>query len=168
MHIRVGYIFNTLGIKGELKVEPLTNDIKRFDDLEYCYINMGKFREKVYIQSYRPYKNGNIIVKLKDYDDINSVLKFKGRYMEIGEENLAQLEEGHYYIFQIIGCRVFTTDGEELGSVVEVLQPGGNDVYVVEGDKGQVLIPAIKEVVKEIDVDNKIIKVVLLEGLIEE
>lgn len=168
MHIRVGYIFNTLGIKGELKVEPLTNDIKRFDDLEYCYINMGKFREKVYIQSYRPYKNGNIIVKLKDYDDINSVLKFKGRYMEIGEENLVQLEEGHYYIFQIIGCRVFTTDGEDLGSVVEVLQPGGNDVYVVEGDKGQVLIPAIKEVVKEIDVDNKIIKVVLLEGLIEE
>jgi len=166
-YIRIGFITNILGIKGELKVEPLTDDIKRFDELECCFIDMGKYRQKVYLERYRLYKKKNIVMKFKYYDNADNVLKFKGRYIEVDTENIVKLEKGHYFIFQIIDCQVYSTEGEELGKVVEVLQPGGNDVYVVKGPGGDILIPAIKDIVKNVDVENKIIRVDLPEGLIE-
>lgn len=166
-YIRIGYISNILGIKGELKVVPLTDNVKRYDILEYCYIDMEEYREKVCIEKYKPYKKKNISVKFKDYDDANSVLKFKGRYIEVDKANLVELKKDQYFIFQIIDCRVYSIEGEDLGKVVDVLQPGGNDVYVVKGPTGKILIPAIKAVVKKIDVNDKVIHVELPEGLIE-
>jgi 16S rRNA processing protein RimM len=166
-YIRIGYIANVLGIRGELKVEPLTSDTGRFGRLEYCYIDTGKGRLKVFPEHHRAYKNKHIILKLKSYDSIDSVLKFKGKYIEVDRKNLAELKEGSYYIFDIIDCTVYTVDGLELGKVVDVLQPGGNDVYVVAGDRGEILVPALKHVVKDIDIANKLIKVDLPEGLMD-
>ncbi len=166
-YIKIGYITNTLGINGELKVEPLTSDVGRFGVLESCYINMGKHRKKVRLERYRRYKKKHVIVKFEGLDDIASVERFKGRYMEIDMENAVRLPEGHYFIFQLLGCRVYTSQGDDLGQVVEVLQPGGNDVYVVKSPAGEVLIPALKDVVREIDIENKTIRVDLPEGLLE-
>ncbi|MBA1333830.1 MAG: 16S rRNA processing protein RimM [Firmicutes bacterium] len=166
-YYRIGYIANTLGIAGELKVQVLTNDIARFSSLEFCFIDMGKEKERVEIQYYREYKKGYIIIKFRGLDTISETEKFKGRYMVVDEDNLAQLEEGHYYIFQILGCRVKTEEGEELGEVTDVLQPGGNDVYVVRGREKEILVPAVKQFVKDIDIKRKVITVDLPEGLIE-
>jgi 16S rRNA processing protein RimM len=166
-YYKIGYITNTLGIRGELKVQPLTGSIDRYGELEFCYIDMGKAKEKVRIEYYKPYRKETIVIKLEGYNSINEVEKFKGKYLVVDEENLAELEEGRYYIFQIIGCRVKTENGEEIGEVTEVLQPGGNDVYVAKGKKGEVLIPAVRQVVKRIDINNGVIIVDLPEGLIE-
>jgi 16S rRNA processing protein RimM len=166
-YIRIGYITNVLGIKGELKVEPLTSNTDRFYGLEYCYIDTGKGRLKVCPEYHRAYKNKLIIIKLKGYDSIDKVQQFKGKYLEVDRDNLAKLQEGSYYIFDIVDCTVYTNDGLEIGKVVDVLQPGGNDVYVVAGKRGEVLIPALRHVVKHIDIENKVIRVDLPEGLME-
>jgi 16S rRNA processing protein RimM len=166
-YYKIGYIANTLGIKGEMKVLLLSNIPDRFKDLEECYINTGTGRQRVEVERYRPYKTGSIVLKLKGYDDANSVLPFKGKYLEVDRDNLARLEEGQFYVFDIIGCKVLEADGSMLGEVVEVLSPGAHDVYVVKGDKGEILIPAVKEMVKEINIREKIISVQLPEGLVE-
>lgn len=166
-YYRIGYIANTLGIKGELKVLLLTNITGRFKDLKDCYIDTGDGRLPVQVEGYRPYKKGIIALKLKGYDSINPVQAFKSKYLEVDRDNLAQLPKGHYYVFDIIGCKVLTTDDTELGRVVDVLSPGAHDLYVVKCDSGEILIPAVKEMVKNIDMDKKIMVVSLPEGLIE-
>lgn len=166
-YYRIGYIANTLGIGGELKVQTLTSDISRFSSLKSCYIDMEKEKERVEVQYYREYKKNYIIVKLKGFDTKGGTEKFKGKYMVVDENNLARLEEGRYYIFQILGCRVKTAEGEELGEITDVLQPGGNDVYVVTEGKREILVPAVKRFVKDIDIKRKVITVDLPEGLIE-
>ncbi len=166
-YYRIGYIANTLGVKGELKVLLLTDNANRFNGLKACYVDTCNGRLQVEVEKYRPYKANCIALKLRGYDNINSVLDFKGKYLEVDKDNLARLEEGHYYIFEIIGCRVLTMDGASLGSVADVLSQGANDLYVVTGEKGEILIPAVKEMVKDIDIIGKTIRVDLPEGLIE-
>ena len=122
-YFRIGYIANTLGVKGELKVLLLSSIPDRFRGLDRCYIDTGAGRLRVNVERYRPYKKGIIALKLKGYDDANSVLGFKGKYLEVDRENLAPLQEGQFYVFDIIGCKVKDTDGAVLGEVVDVLSP---------------------------------------------
>jgi 16S rRNA processing protein RimM len=166
-YFRIGYIANTVGIKGELKVLLISNIPERFKDLKECYIHTGTVRLQVEVERYRHYKKGYIALKLKGYDDANSVSAFKGKYLEVDRENLAQLSEGQYYVFDIIGCKVLDSDGSVLGEVTEVISPGANDVYVVKGPRGEILIPAVKDMVKSIDIGEKTIRVELPEGLVE-
>lgn len=166
-YYRIGYIANTLGIKGELKVLSISNVPGRFDNMKSCYIDTGNGKLSLELERYRPYKGRYIALKFLGYDDIDSVAMFKGKYLEVDEGNLAELEEGHFYVFDIIGCKVLTADGESLGEVGDVLSHAGNDVYVIKGKKGDILIPAVKEIVKDIDIVKKAIKVDLPEGLVE-
>ncbi|MDD2573225.1 MAG: ribosome maturation factor RimM [Bacillota bacterium] len=166
-YYRIGYIANTLGLRGEMKVLLISNVPDRFEDLKDCFINSGNIRLPVEVERYRPYKKNCVALKLKGYDDANSVEALKGRYLEVDRANLAKLEEGHFYMFDIIGCKVFTTDGELLGEVEDVLSLGTNDLYVVKGERGEILIPAVKEMVKDIDIAKKTIRVQLPEGLVE-
>lgn len=166
-YYRIAYIANTLGIRGELKVLLISNVPDRFDGLEDCYIDTGKERLPVQVERHRPYRKNCVAIKLKGYDDIRSVEPFKGSYLVVDRANLAKLEEGHFFVFDIIGCKVLTTDGEAIGEVEDVLSSGANDLYVVKREKGEVLIPAVKEMVKDIDIAKKTIRVQLPEGLVE-
>lgn len=169
-YIRVGKIINTHGIRGDVKVLPLTDNIKRFEKLKSVFIEDGKdclIIEKVW------YSKGFVMLKFKGYDNINDVLKYKDKYIVIEEKDAVKLPEDSYFIYQIIGLDVYCSDGRKIGKIVEVLQPGSNDVYVVEeidivnNVKKEHLIPAIKDVVKHIDIENKKMIIEPIEGLIE-
>lgn len=169
-YIRVGKIVNTHGIKGDVKVLPLTDDIKRFEKLKSVYIE----DDKSCIQIERVwYSKGFVMLKFRGYNNINDVLKYKDKYIVIHEKDAIKLPEDSYFIHQIIGITVFCTDGRELGEIVEVLQPGSNDVYVIKGmdinnsTEKEYLIPAIKDVVKYINIEDKKMIIEPIEGLIE-
>lgn len=169
----VGKLVNTHGIRGEVKVWPQTD----FPEIRFAKGNqLTLFDEEkggrvvVEIVTARLQKNV-YIVKLKGFDNINDVEKYKGWTLKVSENELVDLDEGEYYYHQIIDCKVVTEDGEELGKVTDILSPGANDVWVVKG-KGEngrpkeILLPVIDEVLREVDVANKTITVHLLEGLI--
>jgi len=107
------------------------------------------------------------IVRLKEYGNINEVEKFKGGIAKVSKENLAELEENEYYFHQIVGCTVVTEEGENLGTISEILTPGANDVWVVKTAAGkEILLPVIDDVVLDVDVNEKLVKVHLMEGLL--
>jgi 16S rRNA processing protein RimM len=165
-YIKVGRIINTHGIKGELKVFPLTDNLDRFDDLKIVYL--GNNKEKVEIEQVK-YHKGLVIIKFREFDNINQVLRFKDDFIYIDEEDKVKLPEDHYFIFDIIDCDVYDTEGRKIGIVIDVLQYTSNDVYVVKDqDKNkQYLIPAVKQFIVDIDVDNKKIIIDPIEGMIE-
>lgn len=165
-YIKVGRIINTHGIRGELKVFPLTDNLDRFDDLKIVYI--GNNKEKVEIEQVK-YHKGLAIIKLKEFDNINQVLKFKDDFLYIDVEDKVELPEDHYFIFDIVDCNVYDTKGRKIGVVTDVLQYTSNDVYVVKDmeKNKEYLIPAVKEFVVDIDVENKKIIIDPIEGMIE-
>lgn len=165
-YIKVGWIMNTHGIRGQLKVYPLTDDINRFSHLETVYL--GKDKLKVEIEEVK-YSKGLAIIKFKEFNDINEVLSFKENYIYIDEEDKMDLPDGSYYVFEIIDCVVFNTEGKKIGIVIDVIQSASNDIYVVknfEEDK-EYLIPAVKEFFVNIDIPNKKIIIDPIEGMIE-
>lgn len=165
-YIKVGRIINTHGIRGELKVFPLTDNLDRFDDLKIVYI--GNNKEKVEIEQVK-YHKGLAIIKLKEFHNINQVLKFKDDFLYIDVEDKVELPEDHYFIFDIVDCNVYDTKGRKIGVVTDVLQYTSNDVYVVKDmeKNKEYLIPAVKEFVVDIDVENKKIIIDPIEGMIE-
>jgi 16S rRNA processing protein RimM len=163
-YIQVGKIINTHGIKGELKILPLTDEITRFEELPYVIIENEN--EELEIESVK-YKKNFVILKLKAFNNINEVIEFKNRYLLIHEKDSKELPENTYFIFELIGLEVFTTTGENIGKVIDVLQPGANDVYVVKNNGKEYLIPAIKDIIKEINIEDKKMIIDPIEGLIE-
>jgi len=165
-YIIVGRIVNTHGIKGELKVYPLTDNIERFDDLKKAYIGDNKIKAEIDTVKYH---KGFVIIKFKEFNDINEVLHFKDSFIYIEENDKVKLPEDHYFIFDIVGCTVYNTEGEKIGVLTEVIQSASNDVYVVKNmEKNRsYLIPAVKEFVTEVDIKNKRITIDPIEGMIE-
>ncbi|MNI54393.1 Ribosome maturation factor RimM [compost metagenome] len=164
----VGKIVNTQGIRGELKVLPQTDFPERFDaDSKLIIVDAQNKQTPVTVQSARLHKNV-YIVKFKGFDNINDVEQYKGSLLKIEEKYQGKLDEGEYYYHEILGCTVVTEEGEELGEITEILTPGANDVWVISRPKAkQVLIPVIDDVVLEVDVPNKRVKIHLMEGLID-
>lgn len=147
--LKVGKIVNTHGLKGEVKVLALTDDQKRFDDLEYVLID----GEEVKVQGCK-YQKDRVIVKLEGVDKVEDAEMLKNKFMEIPREFAVELEEDCYFLSDLRECTVYDTDGKEIGEVYEVLQTKNNDVYWVKKPK-EVLIPALQSIVTEIDIDNK-------------
>lgn len=147
--LRVGKIVNTHGLKGEVKVIPLTDDPKRYNDLEFVLID-GVERK---IQGVK-YKKDRVIVKVEGINSIEEAEKYKNKYMEIPREYAVPLEEDSYYIADIIGCTVYDTNGKDLGKIFDVIQTKNNDVYWIKKPK-ELLIPVLLEIVTDIDVENK-------------
>lgn len=164
-YLRIGKIVNTQGIGGEVKVIPLTDDVERFNDLKYVYLDDEKLI-RMDIQYVRFHKN-LVLVKFKGIDSINEAEKYKNTYMLIDRENAVKLPEGSYFICDMIGVRVYSIDGSCLGKINDIMTTGSNDVYVVKGDDGDILIPALKSVVREINIKEDRIVVELPEGLID-
>lgn len=162
----VGKITNTHGVKGELKIFPLTDDIKRFDYLKRAYIGENKIQ--VNLEKVRYHKN-LAVIKFKEYDDINEVLKFKSDYIYVDDEEKVILPENHFFIYDLIDSQVFDMEANLIGTLIDVLQGPSNDVYVVKNmDKNkEYLIPAVKEFIKEVNIPNKKIVINPIEGMIE-
>ena len=165
--LRVGVISSTHGVKGEVKVFPTTDDPARFKELEEVTLDTGKGLERLKIQTVRFFKN-MVILKFEGYDDINEIEKYKGRDLLIYRDQAVELKEGEHVIVDLIGLTVVTDEGQRLGVLKDVLQTGANDVYVVEVESGkEVMIPAIKPCILDVDLEAGLMKVHLLEGLLE-
>ena len=147
--LRVGKIVNTHGLKGEVKVIPLTDDPKRYNDLEFVLID-GVERKILGVK----YQKDRVIVKVEGINSIEEAEKYKNKYMEIPREYAVPLEEDSYYIADIIGCTVYDTNGKDLGKIFDVIQTKNNDVYWIKKPK-ELLIPVLLEIVTDIDVENK-------------
>ncbi|MFT4413540.1 ribosome maturation factor RimM [Fredinandcohnia humi] len=164
----VGKIVNTHGIRGEVRIISRTD----FPEERYKVGNkLSIFLEdknpiEVIVTTHRTHKNFDLVT-FEGYDNVNQVEAFKGGIVKVHESQLGNLGEGEYYFHEIIGCTVETETGEELGIIKEILTPGANDVWVVKGAKGkEILIPYIDQIVKDINIEEKIIKIHLMEGLV--
>lgn len=149
-YLSIGQIINTHGIHGELKIYPLTDDVKRFRKLTKVLID-GIERNITWCKL----QSDKVILKIDGIDSIEQAVKYKNKYLEVIREDAVKLPEGNYFIADIIGCTVFDEEGAVLGSVYDVLQTGSNDVYWVKDNKNEVLVPALKSVVVNIDIENQ-------------
>ncbi|GIP27413.1 ribosome maturation factor RimM [Paenibacillus sp. J23TS9] len=167
--MNVGKIVNTHGIKGEIKVLPHTDfpEVRFAEGNELLLVTAdGKAPMPVIVQSSRFHKN-MYIVKLEGYDNINEVEKFKGSMLKVTQEDVVELPENEYYFHQIIGCKVVTDEGKELGVITDILIPGANDVWVVQPTSGKsILIPVIDDVVLDVNVKEQKVLVHIMEGLL--
>lgn len=164
---RVGVISNTHGIRGEVKVYPTTDNVRRFDDLKEVILDTGKEQLILHVTSVKYFKN-MVILKFKEFDNINDIIPYKGMDLLVTRENAIPLEEGEYYIADIIGSKVITDEDKILGTLTDVLQTGANDVYVIKTKDGkEVLLPSIEECILDRDIENKIVKVHIMKGLLD-
>lgn len=167
----VGKIVNTHGIKGEVRVISKTDFAEeRYKPGNTLYLFMDGRNEpvEVTVNTHRLHKQFHLL-QFKERQNLNEVEELKNAIIKVPEEELGELNEGEFYFYEIIGCEVFTEEGELIGKVKEILTPGANDVWVI-GRKGKkdALIPYIESVVKHIDVREKKIEIELMEGLIDE
>lgn len=163
--LQVGVITQTHGIRGEVKVFPTTDDAKRFKDLKQVILDNGKEQRELEITSVKFFKN-LVILKFKGIDNINDVEKYKRAGLFVTRENAVELEENEYFIADLIGLKVTSDEGEELGVIGDVLQTGANDVYIVKKDKTpDLLIPAIKQCILDVNMEDGTMEVHLLPGL---
>ena len=165
-YLRVGVISSTHGVKGEVKVYPTTDDPNRFKELKEVMLDTGKEQISLEIEGVKFFKQ-MVILKFKGYDNIDDIEKYRGKDLLISRENAVKLEEGEYFIYDLIDSEVYTEDGNKLGTLTEILTTAANDVYVVRMENGKdVLIPSIKQCILDINVENKKITVHLLPGLL--
>ena len=166
-YLEIGQIVNTFGVKGMVKVNPFTDDITRFDKLKKVYICKKGKMEEVEIEEVKYHKK-MVLLKLKGISNMNDAELQKGSYLKIHRKDAIPLPEGTYFIADLIGLDVYTDDGILLGKVDDIYNTGSNDIYVVKDELGkQILLPAIKDVLKEIDLDNEKITVHIIKGLLD-
>ena len=164
-YFEIGQIVNTSGLKGVIKVKPFTDDITKFNNLKTIYIDLKNGLKSFEIE--KVYFNKNMVfLKLKGIDTVEQAENYRNYYLKI-ERREETLKENSYYIVDIEGCKVYTDDEKFLGKVSEVFSTGSNDVYVVKSDDGkQILLPAIKDVIISVDIENKKMVVRPMEGLL--
>lgn len=163
--LQVGVITTTHGIRGEVKVYPTTDDAHRFDYLESVLLDTGKELCELEIQRVKYFKQF-VILKFRDVDNINDIEPYKGKSLYVTRDFAVPLEENEYYIADLIDMDVFLEDGSLFGTLKDVMKTGANDVYVIHTtDKKEVLVPAIKDCVKEVDVEQNKMIIHLLKGL---
>lgn len=163
-YLIIGKIVNTHGVRGELRVQPLTDNIDRFGDLNTVYL--GSSKEAKTLKSYRLHKSF-VLIKFKEHEDINEVLKYKNQYIYINIEDRVSLPEDSYFIYELLDMKVYDMDDNYLGEISDVLQGLSNDVYIIKKtDGGEAMIPAVKEFIKNIDLENKKMSISPIEGMI--
>ena len=164
---QVGVITSTHGIRGEVKVFPTTDDVKRFKKLKEVILDTGKEELNLEIEGVKFFKQFAIL-KFKGYDNINDIEKYKGKSLYVERINAVRLRKDEYFIADLIGCRVENEDGKELGILKDVMETGANDVYIVtSAEEKELLFPAIKECVLKVDVENQLIVVHVMPGLLD-
>lgn len=153
--MEIGKIVNTVGLKGEVKVYPYIDD---FTDIKFVYVNNNKME----IENIRN-KKTVVVIKFKEISNIDEAENLRNSIIELDDEDAPELEEGRYYIKDLIGFEVITDEGKVLGKLDDIFNTGANDIYQV----GEILLPGIDEVIKEIDTENKKITVHIIKGLLD-
>ena len=165
-NLEIGQIVNTFGIKGFVKVNPWVNDVTRFDELKKVYIKIRKSLKELEIEEVKYHKN-QVLLKFKGVETVEQAEMLRNAILEIDRKDAIPLEEGEYFIADLLESEVYTDEGKKLGILEDIFNTGSNDIYVVKNELGKsILLPRIKDVFKEIDVENKKIIVHLIEGLI--
>lgn len=163
--LQVGVISSTHGIRGEVKVFPTTDDAARFKKLKKVLLDTDREQVELEIQSVKFFKQF-VILKFKGIDNINDIEKYKGKSLLVPREDGVPLGRDEYYIADLIGMEVFAGD-ERFGVIKDVMETGANEVYIIDSDMhGEVLIPAIRQCVLDVDVENKKMQIRLMDGLI--
>ena len=163
--LKVGVITTTHGVRGEVKVFP-TTDPERFLDLEYVILDAGREMKKLEIRNVKFFKN-LVILKFDGIDNINDIERYKRCPLLVERKDAVALEENEYFIADMIGIQVVTEDDEPFGTLKDVMETGANDVYVIDTEEhGEVLVPAIRECILDVDIENQKMKIHLMDGLI--
>mgnify|MGYP000756895286 FL=1 len=164
--LQVGVITSTHGVRGEVKVFPTTDDPERFKTLKHVLLDTGREKKPLEIQGVKFFKQF-VILKFKGIDNINDIEMYKGRDLWVPREEAQELDEDEYYIGDLIGMEVVLEDNTHFGTLKDVMETGANDVYVVElPDHQEVLLPAIKECILDVDLEENVMTVHLMKGLL--
>lgn len=164
---QVGIISSTHGVRGEVKVFPTTDDVKRFKKLKEVLLDTGKETLTLEIEGVKFFKQF-VILKFKGYDNIDDIVKYRGKSLFVTRENAVKLQKDEYFIADLIGLKVINEDGSFTGVLKDVMETGANDVYIVESQNGkEVLIPAIKDCILQVDFEKEQVLVHLLDGLLD-
>jgi len=167
---QVGSITQTHGIRGEVKVFPLTDDISRFKNMKNLLLDAGKEGYiSLEVENARPQKN-LVILKFKGIDNINDIEKYKGHGLYVTKDNRVDLKEDEYFIADLIGCEVYLDSDKDnrFGTISDVMETGANDVYEITLESGKtVLVPAIKDCILDVDIEGRRMEIHLMEGLMD-
>jgi len=164
--LQVGVITSTHGLNGEVKVFPTTDDIERFKNLKNVLLDTGENQIELEIENVKFFKQFAIL-KFKDYNHINEVEKYKSKPLLVTRENAVPLEEGEFFIADLIGINVIDENNNEIGTLTEVIQTGANDVYVVKKEGKEILLPAIKQCILNTDLKAQKMTVHIMKGLLD-
>ena len=165
--LQVGIITSTHGVRGEVKVYPTTDDPRRFRRLKEVVLDTGKEKMNLEIEGVKFFKQF-VILKFKGLDNINDIEKYRQKSLYVTRKNAVRLQRDEYFIADLIGLKVQDEDGKELGTVKDVIETGANDVYeVAMADGKSLLLPAIKQCILNVDVENGTMQVHVLEGLLD-
>ena len=166
-YLKIGAIISTHALKGEVKVYPTTEDVKRYDDLENVYIDSSFGKECLRVERVRYFKN-LVIVKFKGLDRIEDVERLVKKDLFVSRQDAIPLGENEFFICDVIGLKAVTDEGRELGVVADVMETGANDVYIIskkDDPKAELLLPATSEVILKISPEEGIMRVHMLPGL---
>ena len=165
--LQVGIITSTHGVRGEVKVYPTTDDPRRFRRLREVVLDTGREKLNLEIEGVKFFKQF-VILKFKGLDNINDIEKYRQKSLYVTRKNAVRLQRDEYFIADLIGLKVQDEDGAELGTVKDVIETVANDVYEVEmADGRSLLLPAIKQCILNVDVENGMMQVHVLEGLLD-
>ena len=165
--LQVGIITSTHGVRGEVKVYPTTDDPRRFRRLKEVVLDTGREKLNLEIEGVKFFKQF-VILKFKGLNNINDIEKYRQKSLYVTRKNAVRLQRDEYFIADLIGLKVQDEDGTELGTVKDVIETGANDVYEVEmADGRSLLLPAIKQCILNVDVENGMMQVHVLEGLLD-
>ena len=166
--LQVGVITATHGIHGEVKVFPTTDDPKRFKKLKKVLLDTGREKLELEVEGVKFFKN-MVILKFKEYNDINQIEKYRKCPLLVTREHAVKLKKNEYFIADLIGVKVLDEQEQELGTLEDVIETGANDVYQIRLKDGrQLLLPAIKDCVLDVDVEAGRMKIHILDGLLED
>ena len=167
-YLQIGKIVNTHGVRGEVKLIPLTDNPNRFDELEWVFIEKDGKVDKHTIQQVK-YTKGSVMIKFTGIESIEEAEKYRDCFVLVDRKNAVKLPKDSYFICDILGCSVFDEKGALLGELVDILQTGSNDVYIIRDQSGkEILLPALKSVVNSISLEQRRIDVLIPKGLLDD
>ena len=165
--LQVGIISSTHGVRGEVKVFPTTDDVKRFKRLKEVILYTGKEELTLEVENVKFFKQFAIL-KFKGIDNINDIEKYKGKSLLVTRANAVKLRKDEYFVADLQGMRVVDEDNQEIGMLRDVMETGANDVYIIDRPDGkELLLPAIKDCILQVDIEGRIMQVHVLDGLLD-
>ena len=165
--LQVGALTKTHGVRGEVKVFPMTDDVNRFKKLKETILDTGKEKITLEIESVKFFKQF-VILKFKGFDSIESIEKYCGKGIYVTRQNAVKLKKDEYFVADLIDLKVIDENDNSIGKITNVIQTGANDVYEIAMEDGrELLIPAIKECILMVNMEERIMKIHILDGLLD-